>query len=145
MRRVDSNDLPCETDPSMQRDLDALIRARIEAFVEELTDLVRQAALDAVTEALGGARAERRAPRPTPPSRPSPSTSRRPRARAADVERQKELVLEAAQNLGPRFAKKDVVAATGLTDDATRVLALLVKEGKLEKRGERRLTTYSLK
>lgn len=129
----------------MPRDLDALIRARIEAFVEELTGLVRQAALDAVTEALGGSRPTRPAARPTPSSQPPSRTGRRPRARTSEVERQKELVLGAARALGAGFARKDIVAATGLEDDATRVLALLVKEGKLEKRGERRLTTYTLK
>ena len=36
-------------------DLERRIRDRVDAFVEELTDLIRQAALESVKEALGSA------------------------------------------------------------------------------------------
>ena len=37
-------------------DLERRIRDRVDAFVEELTDLIRQAALESVKEALGSAK-----------------------------------------------------------------------------------------
>jgi hypothetical protein len=70
---------------------------------------------------------------------------RRLRASAAQVQAQKDAALAAAKTLKPGFAKSDVMKKSASKVDLGRALSLLVAEGKLTKKGDRRLARYSVK
>jgi hypothetical protein len=96
-------------------------------------------------------------PSPTPvvrarrPARPAvarapvakaPKAGRRRRASAQEVKAQKDLALATARQLRPGFRKGDVMKRSGSKTDLGRALSLLVADGKLTKKGDRRLTRY---
>ena len=70
---------------------------------------------------------------------------RRHRASAAEVQAQKAAALTAAKTLRTNFSKGDVMRRSGSDVDLGRALSLLVDEGKLIKKGDRRLTRYWVK
>jgi hypothetical protein len=70
---------------------------------------------------------------------------RRRRASAEEVQAQKDAVFAVAKLLGQGFAKNDVTKKVRSNEDVGRMLALLVAEGRLTKKGDRRLTTYSVR
>lgn len=70
---------------------------------------------------------------------------RRKRASAEEVQQQKELALDTAKQLAPGFSKGDVMRKSGSDMDLGRALSLLVDEGKITKKGDRRNTRYWLK
>jgi len=83
---------------------------------------------------------------PTDPSRkPRSGGGRRKRASAAEIEQQKAKALSTAKGLKPGFSKGDIMRRSGSTVDLGRALTLLVADGKLTKKGDRRLTRYSVK
>ena len=83
---------------------------------------------------------------PTGPSRNSHSGGgRRKRASAAEIEQQKAMALSTAKGLKPGFSKGDIMRKSGSSVDLGRALTLLVADGKLTKKGDRRLTRYSVK
>jgi hypothetical protein len=98
-------------------------------------------------------RALSRSKRPTtsqqarrPRSLESQSTDgRRRRSTPAEVEEQKDLALRAAKSLEAGFSKADVMKKSGSSINLGRALSLLVAEGKLSKKGDRRTTTYSVR
>jgi hypothetical protein len=61
------------------------------------------------------------------------------------VTRQKEIALGAAKGLKPGFSKGDVMSKSGSKVDLGRALSLLVNDGKLTKKGDRRMTRYWVK
>jgi hypothetical protein len=61
------------------------------------------------------------------------------------VTRQKEIALSAAKGLKPGFSKGDVMSKSGSKVDLGRALSLLVADGKLTKKGDRRMTRYWVK
>jgi hypothetical protein len=67
---------------------------------------------------------------------------RRRRASPEEVTRQKEIALSAAKGLKPGFSKGDVMSKSGSKVDLGRALSLLVADGKLTKKGDRRMTRY---
>jgi hypothetical protein len=69
--------------------------------------------------------------------------ARRHRASAAQVKHQKDVALATAKSLKGGFAKSDVMKKSGSKVDLGRALSLLVKEGKLTRKGDRRLARYS--
>jgi hypothetical protein len=73
------------------------------------------------------------------------AAGRRRRATAEEVQAQKDAVFAVAKQLGQGFAKNDVTKKVRSKEDVGRMLALLVAEGRLTKKGDRRLTTYSVK
>ena len=79
-----------------------------------------------------------------PVAKPAPRR-RRKRASAAEVQRQKDTALAAAKALKPGFSKGDVMKRSSSTVDLGRALSLLVKEGKLTKKGDRRKARYWVK
>jgi len=79
-----------------------------------------------------------------PASRPAPR-GRRHRASAEEVQRQKELALATAKQLPAGFSKGDVMRRAGSKIDLGRALGLLVNDGKLTKKGDRRNTRYWVK
>ncbi len=70
---------------------------------------------------------------------------RRRRATADEVQAQKDLALNTAKKLDPGFSKSDVMKKSGSKEDLGRALSLLVNEGKLIRKGERRLARYWVK
>lgn len=59
--------------------------------------------------------------------------------------RQKDTALAASKALKPGFSKGDVMSKSGSKIDLGRALSLLVAEGKLIKKGDRRMTRYWVK
>src|SRR5262245_32901541 len=80
----------------------------------------------------------RTAGRPVAPAK----GGRRRRSTAEEVQQLKDLALEAARSLSPGFRKGDVMKRSGSRVDLGRALSLLVKEGKLSKKGDRRKARY---
>ena len=96
----------------------------------------------------------RRPARPLPPATVSrykpaiasqPEMGRRHRASAEEVRRHKELALATAKRLPPGFSKGDLMKRAGSKIDLGRALGLLVDEGHLTRKGERRNTRYWLR
>ena len=71
-----------------------------------------------------------------------PRTNGRRRASPEEVQRQKDVALTAAKALEPGFRRGDVMRKTGSRVDLSRALSLLVADGKLTKKGDRRATRY---
>jgi len=67
--------------------------------------------------------------------------ARRRRSSPEEVQKQKEAALVAAKNLNPGFSKGEVMKKSAPKVDLGHALSLLVAEGKLSKRGDRRITT----
>lgn len=95
-------------------------------------------------------------PRPTRSAKIGPSVSaaapprstkagRRKRASRGEVQQQKDIALAAAQQLKPGFSKGEVMKKTRSAVNLGRALVLLVAEGKLTKKGTRRMTRYWVK
>jgi hypothetical protein len=70
---------------------------------------------------------------------------RRKRASPQEVKRQKDAALAASKALKPGFSKGDVMRKSGSKVDLGRALSLLVADGKLSKKGDRRLARYWVK
>ncbi len=99
---------------------------------------------------------------PPPPSQPRPKAIAKPRAAPApkadkpradgkrhraspdEVQKQKDLALETAKRLTAGFSKGDVMRESGASVNLGRALSLLVEEGKLTRKGEKRLARYSI-
>jgi hypothetical protein len=67
---------------------------------------------------------------------------RRKRSSSDEVQQQKDSALAAAKQLKPGFSKSDVMKKARSPIDLGRALALLVVDGELTKKGERRKTRY---
>jgi hypothetical protein len=135
------------------------LRAELERitsdFVSAVLSAMRTASLndlaaEAEARGLRGRAAPPKAPaapaaaRPAPAARPA-GGGRRRRASPAEVQRQKDIALTAAKQLKGGFSKGDVMKKSGSKVDLGRALSLLVSDGKLTKKGDRRLTRYWIK
>ncbi|MFO0565417.1 MAG: hypothetical protein U0263_07130 [Polyangiaceae bacterium] len=122
-------------------EVDRLIRARIDQFVDELTELVRRAALEAVSEALGG--------RATRPAEGTPARTRRRRVEArgskrtaSDLGALTERIERHVQD-NPGEGAQHIARALGVgTKDLVLPLKKLLESGAVHKKGERRATKY---
>ena len=76
---------------------------------------------------------------------PRAAGSRRKRASAEEVERQKNVALSTAKTLTPGFSKGDLMKRAGSSVDLGRALSLLVDDGKLTRKGDRRMARYWVK
>ena len=127
------------------RDLGQNLRRIVDEFVSSVVKAIENGSLaEFVHEsgrrgrAAGGDRhGERGAAAPT-----GQKPGRRRRSTADEVQRLKDLALEAARALSPGFRKGDVMKRSGSRTDLGRALSLLVKEGKLSKKGDRRKARY---
>jgi len=131
--------------------IDDQIRTRIDAFVEEISGLVRQAAVEAVRAALQGS-----TPAPSPAARrgrkPGPKAGRKKATRKAsgkrirrsaeDLERMGAALLDhVRQNPGSRM--EEISGALGEdTKDLRRPVQMLVDAGRLRTQGQKRATQY---
>jgi hypothetical protein len=132
------------------------------SFVSSVLDAMRSASLSDLADHTGGNRAAASfAPvrgRGRPRGRPAATAAaapaaprgraggrRRRRASPAEVEKQKETAFAAAKTLKSDFSKGDVMNKSGSKIDLGRALSLLVADGKLTKKGDRRMTRYWVK
>jgi hypothetical protein len=132
------------------------------SFVASVLDAMRNASLSELADQSGNSRASASAlgtgrTRGRPRGRPAGSAGapvqavrrgagrRRRRASPDEVAKQKETALSAAKGLRPGFSKGDVMSKSGSKVDLGRALSLLVAEGKLTKKGDRRMTRYWVK
>ncbi len=130
-------------------------------FVSAVVTAMRSASLSDLAEQssrAGGAPAVS-APRRGPGRRPRAAAQsaqpvatvrpaargRRHRASAEEVQNQKNLALATAKQLPAGFSKGDVMRRAGAKVDLGRALSLLVDEGRLTKKGDRRNTRYWVK
>jgi|SRR5882724_6179448 len=132
------------------------------SFVSSVLDAMRSASLSDLADHTGegrsaapaGAGRTRGRPRgraavaaavPAAARRGAGGGRRRRRASPEEVARQKEIALAAAKGLKPGFSKSDVMSKSGSKVDLGRALSLLVADGKLTKKGDRRMTRYWVK
>jgi hypothetical protein len=134
------------------------------SFVASVLDAMRNASLSELADQSGASRAAGSAlgtgrTRGRPRGRPAGTAGapvsavrrgagggrRRRRASPDEVAKQKETALSAAKGLRPGFSKGDVMSKSGSKVDLGRALSLLVAEGKLTKKGDRRMTRYWVK
>jgi hypothetical protein len=132
------------------------------SFVSSVLDAMRNASLSDLADQSGGSRgaagmsAGPGRSRGRPRGRPAGSSAaaavrrgaggrRRRRASPDEVAKQKETAFSAAKGLRPGFSKGDVMSKSGSKVDLGRALSLLVAEGKLTKKGDRRMTRYWVK
>jgi hypothetical protein len=134
------------------------------SFVASVLDAMRNASLSELADQSGASRAASSAvgtgrTRGRPRGRPAGTAGapvsavrrgagggrRRRRASPDEVAKQKEAALSAAKGLRPGFSKGDVMSKSGSKVDLGRALSLLVAEGKLTKKGDRRMTRYWVK
>jgi hypothetical protein len=125
------------------------------SFVESVLDAMRSASLSDLADHTGGGGAAgfssargRGRPRLAvagPAVRGRVPGRRRRRASPAEVAKQKETAFAAAKTLKPGFSKGDVMSKSGSKTDLGRALSLLVADGKLTKKGDRRMTRYWVK
>ena len=122
---------------------DRQIRQTIEAFVEELSALVRAAAVQSVTEAFGAGAAgpvRRGRGAAAAPGRSSRSKGQK-RAPEALAELSEQLL--AAVKSGPGQRMEEIAKGLGTsTKELTLPARKLVAEKKLKTKGERRATKY---
>jgi hypothetical protein len=134
-------------------DLRSQIQDVVAEFVSSIYGAVRAASLSQLVEEAGaGGTPPRRGPG-RPPStggaavrvgRPARG-GRRKRASSEEVQHLKDTVLTAARQLKPGFSKSDVMKKARSRVDLGRAIALVVADGKLIKKGDRRLTRYWLR
>jgi hypothetical protein len=140
-------------------DLRSQLRNITEEFVSSVLSAMRSASLFELADQTGAARpAEAATPgasvrrsgsQPKEAARPAAAKPaggrRRKRASPEEVKRQKDTALAAAKALKPGFSKGDVMKKSASKVDLGRALSLLVADGKLSKKGDRRLARYWVK
>ena len=120
------------------------LRQIVGDFVSAVLDAVSTGSLAEFVDgtrprsARNGSVERRHAGRPLGPAK----GGRRRRSTAEEVQQLKDVALEAARSLSPGFRKADVMKRSGSRVDLGRALSLLVKEGKLSKKGDRRKARY---
>jgi len=113
----------------------SLLAAMKSAPLSELADgSARKSGVPAASRRRGGP--------PKAPATPSSANRRRKRASAKEVQQLKDIAYTAAKALAKDFSKGDLMKKSGSKVDLGRALTLLVAEGKLQKKGDRRLTRY---
>lgn len=132
------------------------IQARIESFTAELADLIRQAALQSVSEALSSPLASGRRVARLPIRMNSAALATRAGRviadRAAGAKRSPAELEEVTERLvefigqNPGQRTEQIGASLGLaTKDLVLPMRKLVREGRLKTKGQKRATTYYVK
>jgi hypothetical protein len=123
--------------------LDDEIRARVEAFVSDISDLIRRAALETVKEALSSPARPLRAPRLPAPARKKASDRGR-RSAGELAKTQARLLAQVTAKPGQRIDQ--IAKELGLS---TKELALparkLIADKAIATKGQKRATTYWVK
>jgi hypothetical protein len=123
-------------------------------FVSSLLEAMKSAPLAELADGSTRASTVSAAPRgrgrpPKTPAAAAPARTarggRRKRSSAEEVQKLKDTAYAAAKALGKDFSKGDIMKKSGSKVDLGRALTLLVADGKLSKKGDRRMTRYSVK
>ena len=117
----------------------AALRARVESFVAEMEELIRESALEAVQEALGmaGTASVRRTP-----TRASAMPGKRIRRSADGLAQIGASILDHVR-ANPGQGVEAISAALGMTSkELRRPIQMLIADGKLKTKGQKRGTTY---
>lgn len=131
----------------MPSSVESDIRSRVEAFVEELTAMIRASALDLVNEALGegGSRPGRRGGGRRPAAAAVVSTGRRAKGAKRDPKMLQALTDRLGdfikKNPGQRIEQIGKALGTPTKDLALPVKKLLAGK-KISTKGQKRATTY---
>jgi hypothetical protein len=148
----------CSRCPAMAKpDIDQQIQARIDSFTHELAELVKQAALDSISEALSGSLpAVRRGPGRPPragngvAARPAsrgfrPAEERGGKRSPAELEALTDRLLTYIE-ANPGHRTEQIGAALDLpTKELALPMRKLIREGHLKTKGQKRATTYYAK
>ncbi len=134
--------------------IDQQIADRVDAFVADLTDLIRQSAVEAVRETLEGSAPARRALRaPRASAAAAPARSPRPAKRgggrirrtAADLDELCKTILDYLGS-NPASGVEQIAAGTGIPSaELKRPIVQLLENKSIKKKGQRRGTKYSLR
>ncbi len=122
--------------------MESKIKALVDNFVTDLTELIREAALESVRQALAGAPIAKPRGRKKTAKKAAPKTGKRVRRTAADVEKLGNAIL-AHVKLNPAQRLGDIAKGLGVeTKDARRPAFALLDEGKLKTTGQKGGTRY---
>lgn len=128
---------------------DSEIQARVSAFVRDLEVLVRQAALAAVAQALGGSGSASAARGKGATKSARSNTPKAAAARSKGEKRDPKILARTVDQLLATITKKEgqgieaLAAATGVpSKDLTLPIKKLLKSGAISKTGEKRATKY---
>ena len=123
--------------------IDAQLRARVDTFVNEMSDLIRQAALEAVSDALGGAQPRRATSRAA--SVVSAPAGKRIRRSAEDLEKLGERIVTYVQK-NPGARMEDISKSLRRpTKELRRPVQALLAEKRVRTKGQKRATQYFAK
>ena len=140
----------------MNRDLESEIQVRIQAFAQEMSTLMRQAAMEAMEDALGGGTGTRRA-RATPAAKAKGTPGRKPKAgkkapaakkrrggkrTAAELLVLEEEFLKEVKKAGGRRVEEIGKAMGVSTKDLALPVKKLLSDKKIKTTGKRRATRY---
>lgn len=128
-------------------DIDSRIRDRVQSFVDELSDLVRQSVLESVQSAFGtnGARSVRRGPGRPPKARAAGAPSRRAKGAKrspAEIQQLQDRLLSAIKSKPGQRKEQLAKAINASTKDLMLVTNKLLDAGSIRKKGVKRATTY---
>ena len=128
--------------------IDREIAERVELFVADLTDLIRQSAVEAVRETLEGGAPARRATSSSSSARGSRKAKRgggRIRRTAADLEQLSKTILKFLGS-NPGSGVEAIAEGTGIpSSELKRPIVQLLESRSIKKKGQRRGTKYSVK
>ena len=126
-----------------QTKIDSQLRARIDAFIEDISELVREQAMQAVGDALGHATSQA-TPKPAT-NKGSSTKKKRLRRSAEDLDKLADRIMKYVEkNEGCRM--EDLSSSIGMpTKDLRRPLQLLLEEKTLKTKGKKRGTQYFIK
>lgn len=135
------------------KQIDKQIQQRVEDFASDLSDLIHQAALASVREALDnaglGAGTSRTGSSSAPASKKKTSKKRSTKKRGRRAKAPSEASLSKIVtyvNSNPGIPVGDIAKGTGMQSEAAKkAVATLLEEGSLRKTGQRRGTKYFVK
>ena len=135
---------------NMPREIDAKLKARVDAFVDDISELIRESALQSVQEVLGGAAATPRrrsvaaapARRAAAPARRSARSGKRMRRSAEDLQRLGAAVVRHVRATPGQRLEEIATALDIPSKQLKRPVQLLMGAGELRSEGQRRGTKY---
>lgn len=134
----------------MATNTEQLIRERVDAFVADIADLIRQTALESVNEALGGTPARRGRPKKAAAAGAAQAPAKRRRRKGGKrIRRTAEEVEALAEKLHDAIASAPGSGLSSIADslgeeikDVRRPVHMLIEAGRIKTTGQRRGMKY---